>query len=95
MTRIDGARRVLRIPNNDFLPGISRNIALEQAFVGNTHLAMGGIGHVQFRRMNRALLRPRRSCGGETEHRQRSDSGKMNRLFHRIFRKRRLRSLQA
>src|SRR5580704_6399859 len=64
--RIDCSWRVLRIPNNDFLPGISRNIALEQAFVGNTHLAVGGIGHVQIRRMNRALLRSRRSSGGET-----------------------------
>src|SRR4029077_9418806 len=64
--RIDGAWRVLSVPNNDFLPGISRYIALEQAFVGDTDLAVGGIRHVQLRRMNRALLRARRCCGGES-----------------------------
>jgi hypothetical protein len=44
VTRIDCSWRVLRIPNNDFLPGISRNVALEQASVGDTDLAVGSIG---------------------------------------------------
>ena len=87
MTRVDSSWRVLRVPHNNFPPGRPRNIALEQAFVGDAYLAMSGIRHIQIRRTACVLPRSGWISSGETWNRNGRDDHETNRCpaCHEIF----------